>query len=77
MLLVNRFPQPAILGQKKGRHFERLPNSERRANGEKITQSLLLRRKGRWTKLPQHTGGRKRNGAGMEQKSRRSFLIEP
>ena len=44
-LMENRYPQLATLRQKKGGHFERLPNSRSSANGARIIQSLLLRRK--------------------------------
>ena len=47
LFLENRYPQPATPGQKKGGHFERLPNSERGAKGARITQSFPLRRKDR------------------------------
>ena len=54
-LVENRYPQLAAPGQKKGGHFERLPNSERAAKGARITQSLLLRRRDMSTKSSWHT----------------------
>ena len=47
LLVENGDPYPAALGQKKGRQSERLLNSEKAANGARIEQSLLLRRKDR------------------------------
>ena len=47
LLVENRYPQLAALGQKKGEHFERLHNSKRTSKEARITQSLLLRRKDR------------------------------
>ena len=55
LLVENRYPQPAAPGQKKGRQPERLHNSERAAKGARIIQSLLLRRKDRWTKTSLNT----------------------
>ena len=43
LLLKNRDPYPAGLGQRKDRQSERLPNSKRAAKGARIAQSLLLR----------------------------------
>ena len=47
LLVENRDPYPAALGQKKGRQSERLPKSKRAAKGARTAQSLLLRRKDR------------------------------
>ena len=55
LLVENSDPYLAALGQKKARQSERLPNSKRAAKGARIAQSLLLRRKDRWTKLSRCT----------------------
>ena len=47
LLVENRDPYPAALGEKKGGQSERLPNSKRAAKGARIAQSTLLRRKDR------------------------------
>ena len=55
LLVGNRDLHPAALGQKKGGQSKRHPKSKRASKRARIAESLLFRRKEKWTKLSGYT----------------------